>query len=326
LLNGSLFSLDPAWWQILAWNRDRKEIVLTEDDWRERVRLLRRFGMDTIVVQFAVQEGRSFYPSALFPPRYGKDDDPIGAILDESTRCGIGVYMPLGSLAPSYRVTNDLTDLGRLAGTRSLIAELCSRYGRLKSFAGWFVAEEPQKGLAEGREYLAALSRLAHEATPDLPVICAPHIQNEGLEDPGLLRELGVDIWWVQVLAERCGPEAGLMRRGAKWADRLAGIRRVRKACEAAGKRFWAEYEIFDFDETGRLLKPCGLERLRWQLPGLAELAEKIVVCGIPGLMEDPAATHPLGDKMTAVFFCDYGRYLGQSKRANHRTHRLHGP
>ena len=60
----------------------------------------------------------------------------------------------------------------------------------------------------------------------------------------------------------------------------------------------------------------CGLDRLRWQLPGLAELAEKIVVCGVPGLMENPAATHPLGDERVWAFFTDYRAYAaGQAGR-----------
>ncbi len=306
LLNGSLFSLDPMWWSILDWNREKKRIVLSECDWRERVRLLSRLGMDTIILQFAVAEGKSFYPSARFPSAFGDEADRFAAILDEAACHGLEVYLPMGSLAPVYRATNDITDMGRLAGTEALMAELFDRYGAMPAFAGWFIAEEPQKGLHEGREYLAAVCRLAHRLTPEKPVICAPHILNDGIDDAELLRELGFDILWTQVLAERCTPTGALWRSGEPWPLRLSRVARVKQACDRADIRFWVEYEIFDFGERREYLLPAGIERLRNQLPGLSRLAEKIVVCGVPGLMEDPGAQRPLGSERAFRLFRDY--------------------
>ncbi len=306
LLNGSLFSLDPMWWSILDWNREKKRITLSENDWRERVRLLRTLGMDTIILQFAVAEGKSFYPSALFPPAFGDEVDRFAAILDEASRHGLDVYLPMGSLAPSYRATNDITDMGRLNGTESLVAELYDRYGGMPSFAGWFIAEEPQKGLHEGREYLSAVCRLAHRLTPGKPVICAPHILNDGIDDTKLLRGLGFDILWTQVMAERCTSTGALWRNGEPWPERLSRIQRVKEACDRAGIRFWAEYEIFDFGERREYLLPAGIERLQTQLPSLSRRTEKIVVCGVPGLMEDPGFRRPLGSERAFKLFQDY--------------------
>ena len=306
LLNGSLFSLDPMWWSILDWNREKKSIILSASDWRERVRLLRTLEMDTIILQFAVAEGKSFYPSTLFPSAFDDEVDRFAAILDEAASHGIAVYLPMGSLAPTYRATNDITDPARLDRTEALMGELIDRYGALPAFAGWFIAEEPQKGLYEGREYLSAVCRLAHRLTPGKPVICAPHILNDGIEDAALLRDLGFDILWTQVMAERCTATGALWRNGEPWSDRLSRVARVKQACDGAGIRFWAEYEIFDFGEQRAYLLPADIERLRFQLPGLSRWAEKIVVCGIPGLMEDPGAQRPLGSERAFKLFQDY--------------------
>lgn len=306
LLNGSLFSLDPMWWSILDWNREKKKIILSESDWRERVRLLSTLGMDTIILQFAVAEGKSFYPSTLFPSVFGDEVDRFAAILDEASHHGMDVYLPMGSLAPEYRATNDITDMGRIDGTEALMAELFDRYGTLPAFAGWFIAEEPQKGLYEGREYLSAVCRLAHRLTPEKPVICAPHLLNDGIDDAELLRDLGFDILWTQVLAERCTSTGALLRKGESWPERLSRIERVKEACDHAGIRFWAEYEIFDFGERREYLLPASIERLQNQLPGLSRWAEKIVVCGMPGLMEDPEFQRPLGSERAFRLFHDY--------------------
>lgn len=305
-INGSLFSPDPMWWSILDWNREKKRIILSENDWRERVRLLRSLGMDTIILQFAVAEGKSFYPSTFFPSSYGDEADRFAAILDEASRRGIAVYLPMGSLAPVYRATNDITDMTRVGGTRTLMEELLERYGSMPAFAGWFIAEEPQKGLREGRDYLFAICRLAHGLTPGKPVICAPHILNDGIDDAQRLRDLGFDILWAQVMAERCTPTGALWRNGESWTARLARIERVKEACHRAGIRFWAEYEIFDFGERRQYLRPADIERLRFQLPGLSRLAEKIVVCGVPGLMENPAFRRPLGSERAFKLYQDY--------------------
>lgn len=98
------------------------------------------------------------------------------------------------------------------------------------------------------------------------------------------------------------------MRKGDSWENRLRLIAHVRDACHQAGIRFWTEYEIFDFVRQGErnVLRPCGIERLKWQLPPLPELTERIVVCGVPGIMEDRNLTHPRGDERVWRMFEDY--------------------
>jgi len=123
-INGTLFSLDQRWWHGLEWNKRKKDIILSEDDWKERVQLVHKLGMDTIIIQFAVLAGKSFYPSRIFPPMYNRGYDTIKAILDESAKTGIRVYIPIGSLVASGNSINNITDTDRLTGTERLMKEL----------------------------------------------------------------------------------------------------------------------------------------------------------------------------------------------------------
>jgi len=94
------------------------------------------------------------------------------------------------------------------------------------------------------------------------------------------------------------------MPLGDRWDKRLRKIFRVKKACNKAGVRFWADYEIFDWND--RPLRPCDIKRIKCQMPSLEKHAEKIVCCQLPGLMEDEKFTHPVGGEKASKLLKDY--------------------
>ena len=296
------------------WNADIKQ--MTEDDWRNLVRGMHQIGLTMMVGgesfrnqayvgQHAIEKegyaGRAFYPSRLYPRRMRlAGADPFEAILSESDRLGMHVFMPVGNYA-----WFDFT-ASSLAWHKEVAEELWTRYGHHRSFYGWYVTGEIADNLGTNdarrreiveffREFRAHVRRLA----PDKPVMLASncHRVPEGLPFyPELLRSLDI----------LCPFGFHRMPDGDSTGEAAAAV--LQKLCDEADAHLWMDLEVFLFAQDGALY-PRDIEGLVSDLRRFPNF-ETILCYQYPGLMTAPGAARKLGGDAAVKLFLDYENHV----------------
>ncbi|MBQ8838308.1 MAG: DUF4434 domain-containing protein [Bacteroidales bacterium] len=331
----SLGTIDGAWiglyhWSEIEgkhWNGDIRN--LTEDDWRGVVRSMHKVGMDIIVIQelFRNQlyvgrhdvtadtfDGRSFYPSDLYPERMEiACPDPLEAIMDEADRLGMNVLPGIGLFAWFDFSTESLEWHKRVT------KEVFDRYGHHSSFYGFYVSEESHGSLdnweateqlrQQRREeivsFFAEYRRFCDGFAPSKPVMLATNsMQVAGAEETYSRLLKNLDILCPFGFARM--PENDLTGREA------AAL--LQKWCDAAGSHLWFDLEAFLFNPDTSLY-PRDFEGIMNDLR-MFDNFEKILCYQYPGVFNNPEE-HPLvGDPRSIDLYNSYREYLTRPARS----------
>ena len=220
---------------------------MTDDDWKRYIAELAKIGQTCIIIMVSHQwnlleapkEKRyihAHYDSALYPKSDIAAKDPIAAILEESEQHGIHVFLGIGN---QYGY----------AGKKEDIEELYERYGKYKSFYGWYLARElnMQYYRKEDWDVLSALTGYARALSPVKPVLNSPmNIPTE--ECLAYLMEH--DVFDIMMPQDWVGQQH-LTLAGSDEMHRL-----LLPVCKKTGKHLWANCEAFNFAEKADLGEP----------------------------------------------------------------------
>lgn len=303
----------------------------TDEDWRRYVREMKKIGMNCVIIYDSQQylrleskELRAHYPSRLLPKSDICADDPIFAILDEAEHTGQKVFLGLGN------------PFGYL-GAAEEMAELYERYGRFRSFYGWYFATEMRMDVREKKtfqnwERYGALTECARKITPVKPILISPMAMPCGK----FLRYLKKTDFFDVIMPQDWVGQCAFHLRDSKRMHR-----KLKTACRRAHKHLWANCESFNFTDTPdgqwknwgctfrnfswdapRLLVPrfrgggmVGKRGFDRQLAAARPYVEKIMTFALTGFFCTTGFTPPCGGAAAVRQYEDYVEYRATLER-----------
>lgn len=305
------------------WNKDIKQ--MTDSQWQELVRAVKKLDMDMVVIQEVFRNeyyvgkhslnvvnyaGKAFYPSRLYLGRMPiTAEDPIEAILTEADRQGMQVLVGVGMFAWFDFTPESLEWHKRVA------KELWDMYGHHESFYAFYVSEESGGGLDNWEQTpekrysrknnivnffkeFKAWTR-TNSFAPGKPVMLATNsfeVPNGMDTYPELMKHL--DILCPFGFARM--PEVDIS--GKEAADLLQSV------CDEAGAHLWFDLETFLFNPDNSLY-PRPLDEIISDI-NLFDNFEKILCYQFPGVFNDPEMSIRIGEERTIELFKGYQEYL----------------
>ena len=299
------------------WNTQIK--MMTDDQWRQLVCGMHRLEMNIIVIQEVFRnqiynnedtliekngyQGLAYYPSKLFPGRMPiAAKDPIEDILSEADRLSMHVFLGVGMYA--------WFDFSRasLEWHERVADELLERYGKHRSFYGWYVSEEKDGSLGDLAEreqivkFFTEFTPYVHRLAPGKPVMLATncfHLREAEDTYRKLLPNLDI----------LCPFGFGRMPSDDETGEQAAML--LDTLCEKAGTHLWLDMEAFAFDKGGALI-PRAIHGIVSDLRDFTNF-EEILCYQYPGLFTAPNASMKLGGKAAVNLYLDYKKYLKES-------------
>lgn len=251
---------------------------LNADAWHRELDAMRRAKMRIVVLQYLASGEQRFIPA-----RAGATD-PTAVILDYADRHDMEVYVGLSSDEGWWKQATDAAYLdGAARACLRLADEAWRRYGKHRSFAGWYLPQElwdaslDDGQIARLRGFFRRVSDGCKRLSGPRPVAIAPFFS--GISKPevvervygALLEGSGIDIVM---------PQDGVGARG--WDDQVESrvvpyFRAFRGACLRAGAAMWSDLESFRRADTGRGFQPTTAERVSRQITAEAPFVERFV-------------------------------------------------
>ncbi len=283
----------------------------TEEQWREKVREIAGLGMKYIVLMCSSlvyeEYAEAYFKTDIYP--FAKNfacENPIGALLDEADKHDIKVFISAGF----YGVwTDTYTNMISPEVTKrafKAMEELYSRYGRHKSFYGWYF---PDETCIEGHfhpefmKYTNAYSAYGKSFDKNLKALIAPYGTNILKADDGYIKQLeALDVDFIAYQDEVGVRKSTPGQTGAYYAS-------LRAAHDRAGRAaLWADMEIFEFEGQvyHSALIPASIERVKRQLEAISDYADEVLCYQYIGIMNRPGTAAFCGHPKSADYYTDY--------------------
>ncbi len=273
------------------------------DDWRIKVREMAFLGLDTIIVTSVALKGIAFFPTKLIPQNeIISASDPLGAVLDEASKCKMRVFVGLGFFNERSISAMDPNDF---ALTKAIAEELLDKYGHYTSFYGWYLPEEghiPDYFTPRYENYVGHCQKIL-ASLGKMPILISPYGTRTAKADAKFsdqLKNLGADIVAYQ-------DEVGVLKTSPDELPQLFAS--LAKAHALAGVELWANVEAFRFETIpyrSRAL-PAEAERLIQQITAVSPYVSKIITYQYLGLM-NPASSHAFAGPTSSIEL--YNGYL----------------
>jgi hypothetical protein len=303
-----------------------REQDMTEQELREVIDAVHRLGMNTLIITYVEYMGYFYYPSKLrFYDRDLKrevskqrfDFDVVGTILSQAERNGMHVFVGL-SRAGDLNLLWEFDQPGwdqrlryNLDVGRRMAHELWQRYGRYRSFYGWYLTHE-MNDLARASAYYDLMADICHGFSPDKPVMVAP--AGTPKIDRATLEKSRIDIFCYQdAVGAGYVPYEYTYDPGKRLAQLDLVYSWYEKLHAGSGKHLWADLEVWERagpGESNPTYAPA-LARVREQLAIEARHTEMVTAYAINGLLEPPGLQSRLKDNRARRLFRDYAEYVG---------------
>jgi len=252
---------------------------LDERAWRLELEAMRRAGIRIVIIQWLQMDDSRFIP--------GNDTavDPTRVILEYADQHGMKVFVGLAHADLWWTRLREPRYLIRAGRASIRVAnEAWARYGRYRSFAGWYFPQElrdanyPPQQIEALRNFWKGLGNHCRALSGGKPVSISPAMS--GLIPPGVFQRVytslllgsGIDVLIFQ---------DGVGARG--WDDEIEQrvvpyFRAMRDACRAAGVEMWSDIEIFHRPGKTGASVPASLNRIERQLAAEAPYVKSFVM------------------------------------------------
>jgi hypothetical protein len=305
--------------------------ALVERELRASVDAMDRLGMRVLIYTFTEWYGRFYYPSRLeFFDRDIKaisrgsscTVDAVGAILSQADKHGQHVILGLGRNGDLHLLWEfdkpDWPERNRAAikVATSVAQELLDRYGRHRSFYGWYLTHE-MNDLARSSAYYDEVAAFCKRIAPEKPVLIAP---------------AGTPIWKretiaaskVDIIAPQDAVGSGYMPYVNTWDPykRIAELPAIYAGYAdvhaGTGKHLWTDLEIWEMDGKHGYSRsyPPKFARVRDQIRAQVEHVDMLTAYAYLGFLQHPGSARPNVDARSVELYEDYVAYLKALPRA----------
>lgn len=267
------------------------------DQWDRKIREMAEAGIKYLVLLGIALDGKAFYPSTHLPQHAFGCQDPLETVLSAADRYGIRFFIGNDFFGDWTKVGLMMQDSAIHALRVKAMQEVAEKYGRHKSFYGWYF---PNETAVDGYfrdffiSYVNACSGAAARLTPTAKTLIAPYGTRLVKPDDRYVKQL--DQLNVDFIAYQ--DEVGVDKTRVE--ESAGFFRNLSRAHEKAGRaRLWADVEIFAFE--GEIYKsalvPAPPERVIAQLEAVSPYVDKIFIYQYIGLVNKPGtdvfAGHP---------------------------------
>lgn len=250
---------------------------MSREEWKRELDAARDAGMRTLIVQWLRHGDRKYLGGSL---------DLTSVLMEYADLNGMRVFVGLAADEGWWRGWNDPDYLRRAGDTCvQTAAEAWKRYGKHRSFAGWYLPHElwdipftPEQ-IARLRGFYRRMSDECKRLSDGKPVAIAPFFT--GLMQPKrvaehygrLLEGAGVDIVMLQDGVGARGWDAQVEEKLPPY------FAAFREACLAAGVELWSDLECFQKAPEGgmTLFEPARIERVLEQLAVAGPYVRRVV-------------------------------------------------
>ena len=165
--------------------------AFSEEQWREKVREMKSLDMKYIVLLCTslVYEdyAEAYFKTDIYPfaENFGCAD-PIAALMDEASKCGMKVFVSVGYYGPWTHTHENMISRDVEKRAFQSMEELYARFGRYDSFFGWYYPDE--SGITkyfdpDFIDYINRYSAFGRSLGKDLRILVAPYGTNHLLAD-----------------------------------------------------------------------------------------------------------------------------------------------
>lgn len=271
--------------------------------WRLKIKELSEMGMEYIVIMYAANERKSYYPSTFMPPAYTAGrESPIDAVMNAADEHNLKVFMSTG-----WAVNQDDNILTQeiLETQLKILRETAGIYSKHKSFYGWYYPCEGVIVPYLSQEHVNITNRLSVEArslTPGAKIMVSPYgIRSVDFSErlfSAQISKLNVDIIAYQ-------DEIGCVVEKLPLPKMKENFARLREMHNTNNIAFWANSEIFTWEKElnvrNSALIPAPLPRFLSQLAGHTKAGvDEIISFAVCGILDKPGSEFPLGHPIYA--------------------------
>ena len=222
--------------------------AFTASQWDAKVKEMADIGMEYLVLMCTALYYKAFFDTKIFPKFEIACPEPIEAVLSAADKYGVKFFMG-GGFYGKWDDGNIITDPEAAKKRLQAIEELTSKYGKHKSFYGWYWPNEAFINPYFQEEfitYVNTCSKLARSLTPKTKVLIAPYGTRAARPDDAYVRQL--ERLDVDIIAYQ--DEVGVQK--SKPEELPAFYEGLRKAHDRVPQRkLWSDTEIFEFEGKG---------------------------------------------------------------------------
>lgn len=296
-----------------------------EKELRRGVDAMHRLGVRVLIYTYPEWYGKFYYPSKL--EFFDRDiqatargssciADAVGAVMDQAEKNGQHVIVGLGRNGDLHLLWEfdrpDWQERNKHAVevAQKVAAELWGRYGRRKSFYGWYLTHE-MNDLARSAAYYDPVARFCKGLAPEKPVLIAP--AGTPIWTTEAIRGTSVDIF-----APQDAVGAGYMPYVYTYdpAKRIAELDRIyagySRVFAGSDKHLWTDLEIWEMDGKSGYSNsyPPTMDRVRQQITAQTPHVDMLTAYTYFGFMQHPGAAPIERDARAIKLHGDYVAYL----------------
>ncbi len=247
---------DTAWLEPLCYCMGKDKMKSSPEDVSQYLRVLKSVGIHSVIITYteSLYNGIGpFYPSEL--PEFKElpaalDYDFVGAVLEESDRSGMNVFVGLGRGDDLMLTWDGFLDKERfnkqIDYSIRLASELWKAYGHHISFYGWYIAHEADD-LSRANNYYNPVSSHLHALNAAKPVMIAP--AGTPIIDSNILNSCDYDIIAYQdAVGSGYIPYVNTFEQERRILMLHDIYHRYEKAHIGTNKHIWTDLEIWKMD------------------------------------------------------------------------------
>lgn len=286
------------------WNKTLQSF--TAEDWYQKIKEIREFGIEYLVLLEVADNGKAFYPSALAPQIKYLCEDPLEVVLAAADEFGIKFFIGndfWGDWRNQKKLFTDAT-IGRQR--EESMEEIVAKYGHHKSFYGWYFPNESYLLPYFDEIFVTYLNKIAKKARALMPhcvnLIAPYNIKGEKASEDKFVKQL--ERMDVDIIAY----QDGVGVNGCKVGEAGRYFEHLYKAHQKAGRsRIWADMEVFYFeDQTKGALCPADFSRVIKQMEDISPFVERIAIYQYTGIINKPGSKAPVGPPGATKLYEDY--------------------
>jgi len=191
-----------------------------------------------------------------------------------------------------------------------IAAELHARYGRRKSFGGWYLTHE-MNDLAKSSAYYDPLAECCHKLAPGKPVLVAP--AGTPIITKEQLVKSKVDIFAYQdAVGTGYVPNQYTYKPERRLAMLTDVYRQYAEWHEGTGKKIWSDFEAWEMDGTKGYsgAYPATFDRVKRQMELEAPYVEMLTLYAWHGYVQDPRNTSEKPNSKARALFTQYYQWI----------------
>lgn len=316
-IRGSWISI---WWddrRHFYWNDPC--LKYTAKQWQLAVKDAADLGFEYLVLLAVAKGGKAFYDTPLLPKLEMACPDPLEALLTGADKYGVKFFISSDWYAEWDE--RALVDPDRIAKRHQMMGELAARYGKHRSFYGWYWPNEACLSPYYSDNFIKHVNECGAEARrlmPKAKTLIAPYGTSKAVCDDRYVRQL--ERLEVDVIAYQ--DEVGCLRMTPE--QSAVSFERLHRAHARVPQRaLWADVEVFAWEgppnkQTSPLI-PAPFPRVQAQLEAVSPFVEKILIYQYQGLMNNPASHAFAGHPESTRLYTDYRAWL-RSNRTSPRS------